>query len=416
MMDAITLESAQQLMRNGAMAQIQPEFDELDRTSFGRLLAKQWREKADAYGHVDSAEMNVPLPNLVPRKSSWGRRVFMQMERAALQLQREIASVLIKLGLLMFGLLALVLGSPANKPIVELTQSSIALFLLMLAQSASAQRIFGGAERQVAWREAGANINTVFYFVGRDITALAELLLGTHAFLLIYWPLGPLLLNHHDMFWVIFAFLYCVWGVNYIWSILLPTDSAQMLAVVSSFLSYLFVGVSPAFVDLLSVMGGQGQMLMAASPMRWAYGQLMWRHMKNKMSSFSNPLIDWTHGAELERLGMPLRWIAEMDWSCHSASRGQCWQRWAGNPVAGVPPIGFVCSTRQLFLLGAYSRFVALVCLLVVSKSKAQGGGSLIEMPSSLRGSPMPRLLRRLFIIFLVILTHLQMMLLMSSE
>ncbi|OLQ05532.1 hypothetical protein AK812_SmicGene11267 [Symbiodinium microadriaticum] len=48
-----------------------------------------------------------------------------------------------------------------------------------MTEGVAAQRVFGGRERFVVWREAGVGTNTFLCFLGRDIAALAEVLLAS---------------------------------------------------------------------------------------------------------------------------------------------------------------------------------------------------------------------------------------------
>merc|ERR550532_2709143 len=72
------------------------------------------------------------------------------------------------------------------------------------------------------------------------------------------------------------AFLFAVYGMNYIFSITLSTGAAQMCAVVSSFLCFCIAGVyKPDLWVLAGDFGGRGWMIPAISPIRWFWAFLI---------------------------------------------------------------------------------------------------------------------------------------------
>ncbi|CAJ1417278.1 unnamed protein product [Effrenium voratum] len=408
-LDSITLDAAADMMDRGQM-----KLDGIDMRSFksfGQSLADLWSLRREAY-QVSRHKMEVPLPALGLGTCSWGDEIFVHMKRAAVQLQRDRLQVLWNNLLLVFGLVIYCVCAPAKTPSQELVHPLLALFLLLLTQGVAAQRVFGGRERFMAWREAGAGLNTFLCFFGRDITALAEVLLATVFFTAIYWPLGPLQCSHHTVFWVSFCFVYAAFGMNYICSIFMEPDTAQMMAVVISFLSFLLAGCNPPFRDLIHVPFHLGTMLMALSPLRWAYGCfLMYDHMVNKHSSFGNPIVQLGAEGPLQERGFPLEWVLNTGWTRGISSIRSDWE---GQPCARAgdtkcadfrPPNAFVCDVTQLLLLGIYFRALALLSMVITSRQKAGGGQLLSSSKSSQRRD---RLLSRLFTAFLVLLTDLE--------
>jgi len=402
LMDAISWTSAKELATQGRFSPLPGSCDKSDK--FGQYLAQKWAESQEDTVPIEN--LVVTLPKLDEKSCSWGGEVFVQAQRAGVQVQREVAQIIINNFLLIFGVIVLVVCTPIDKPQKEITQMAFALFLLMLTSGVGAQRIFGGSERQVIWREAGSNVKTVLCFVGRDITALFEILLTALFFTAIYWSLGPLLLEHYQMFFVSFATVYAIWGLNYIWSVFMKPDAALMMSVVSAFLCFLLAGMQPAFRDLAE--GTTGVFLMALSPIRWAFGILTYEHM-TKQSVWTNPMVQMLASEKLDEMSMPLKWINEHQWTCQESTG----DRWSGQ-IPGQPPISFVCSTTQLFILGTYYRVVAILCMLVISRWKSQGGGAVIDATGTRMKSS--RILRNVLIVFLCMVTDVEMYILLRTK
>merc|ERR1712083_1052434 len=106
---------------------------------------------------------------------------------------------------------------------------------------------------------------------------------------------------------------------------------------------------------------------------------------------------------KLADLGFPLQWISSTAWTCGGKP---VYARWLGQD--GDPQIAFVCSTKQLFLLGVYCRLVAVMCLLIVSRKQSRGEGRLVDATDGLHVSPISRLTSNALICFFVLLTHLE--------
>ncbi|CAE7330240.1 unnamed protein product, partial [Symbiodinium sp. CCMP2456] len=125
-------------------------------------------------------------------------------------------------------------------------------------------------------------------------------------------------------------------------------DTAQMMAVVMAFLAFLLAGFNPSFSSLSAMPLGIGPIVMALSPMRWAYGFLMHNHMLQKLSGFANPMVRLSAQSMLDERGMPLEWINKTGWTC---STGSVEWNWEGQHCADGssdcpdfrPPNGFVC-------------------------------------------------------------------------
>jgi hypothetical protein len=428
-MDAITLESARHMLGRNQMRNLSQD-DVTDTKSLGEALAQRWHQASPRYASSEDAAC-APLPELDVIRCGWGKALIIQMRRAMIQTVRA-ASQQLMLGLvLVLGILAIVYGLPTDNDLGNiLVQPGFALFFLMLTQGVAAQRIFGGAERCVGWRESSVGVNMVFYFAGRDLAALVDILLGSMVFCLVYWAMGPLQVSSLTMLESSFAFIYATWGLSYIWSVALEPAAAQMVSVVVSFICFLLSGLQPAFA---SINTGFGIYLMCLSPIRWAHGFLIFNSMR-KGSEYSSPMIQYLSSSKLDELGMPLKWIAHNPvfpdgWNCESAIRehylpiGLRWMGCTGidppksfctpggeNYVPGLetmPPNSFVCSTSQLYLLGMFFRVVALVLFNFNAKSHANGGGTSVEVPGGGKSSrtALAKFMRNLFCSFLLALT-----------
>ena len=151
-------------------------------------------------------------------------------------------------------------------------------FQFLLLQSVASQRVFGGAERVVAWREASGGSSMIVYFAGSDLAALTETFMSSVVLFAVSWPFQQLEVDAHTRLWVFCALNYTTWGRNYIWSIYCDPNTAQMISVVMSFTCFLLSGVNPPFSTFTEVPAGI--YAMAPSPIRWTYGYLTLPHMQ----------------------------------------------------------------------------------------------------------------------------------------
>jgi len=303
-------------------------------------------------------------------------------------MKRNVGAQLTLSGLLSLGVLIVVIAIPPKKIDNIIAQPMFALFFLMLVQGVAAQRVFGGPERFVAWREAGVGFNMLIYFIGKDIAALAEIYFNSGIFALVYWPLCPLQCSYHTVFWCTFAFNYAVWGLSFIWSIATEPAVAQMLSVLASFVCFLLAGLQPTFVDLVSIQYGALVPTMAMSPIRYAFGFLMMDHACGtaRTSEFKSPYIRFMSREALLKKGMPLDWVFDNEWSCTGRTDNPLGMesQWSGcledttnphcKPGEIRPPNGLMCTVCHMYLIGILFRFVALICLMVLCKKHGKGG------------------------------------------
>mmetsp|Transcript_135912 Transcript_135912/g.264498 ORF Transcript_135912/g.264498 Transcript_135912/m.264498 type:complete len:301 (+) Transcript_135912:1-903(+) len=273
---------------------------------------------------------------------------------------------------------------------------ALLILISSLMQSVSAQRIFGGSERDMALREAGVfSLAQTFYsFVGRDLASIVEILMAAGCFTLIYWPMTPSFMSGSDMFAIAFALFYAIWGMNHILAIALNQQAAMVLGVVTCFLSFLCAGVRPAATSIMQAFGGYGKLFMLASPMRWAYSLWLYRHFTGI------PL--YQHETIVEDL---LPWFGDQGFKFDNLTcpnfESRILDRWLDKQ-------GLVCHSGQLFLLGFLFRFVAAVTFLVTTSSKTTGG----PLPLGVSSSMGARLMRDALIIFISFFIMLQILIL----
>lgn len=328
----------------------------------------------------------------------WAQQVWLHVARTLLIMSRVLwPTILTNVFLLMVSMAALAWAFPNLQLEHVFLPSSLMFLLLCLAQSVAAQRIFGGEDRQMTHREAGVCSlgQIVFGFIGKDLASLVEIVLAAMCFTLTYWPQSASFVHGSDLFAIGFATLYCIWGLNHIWAIAFSPHSAMLLAVIVSFLSFLFCGLKPEAHVLAKSLGGYGSLLLLVSPVRWSMSHWIFRHLTGNGSTyFGEAITDKVHWLFSQR-GFKLDNL-----QCPNFQR-RVLERW----VSGE---GLVCHSGQLFLLGFLFRFIAVMCLLVSSSSKASGGRLPLGTSSSLRS----RMLRDAIMVFLAFFVVLQIVLL----
>lgn len=330
----------------------------------------------------------------------WAQQVWMHMARALLVLSRAVwPTIATNNALLMVAMAALALAFPTLGFRHVFLRSALMFLLLCLTQSVAAQRIFGGEEKSVASREASvcSLAQVVFSFVGKDMASLVEMGLSAACFALTYWPLVQTNASGGDVFAIGFACLYCIWGMNHIFAIAFPQHTAVLVAVIISFMSFLFCGVKPHAHELAPAMNGHGALLLLASPIRWALSNWIYRHVTGAGSTYLQPEVKAEANAVFTERGFNMDFLPHQ---CPDHSSGVL-QRW-------VSRSGWACHTGQLFLLGILFRFLAVTCLLCSSSAKASGGRLSFGAKSTLQAC----LLRDFLVTFLVFLTFLEVLML----
>jgi len=430
--DACTFESARQMAVEGVWrnppqclrAVLIPTPSEEDeestelwqREEFGRMLSALWNSFVAVRTQVDGddeaasestasasgCEVDDRLNAAAAARVQlihWAQQVSMQLSRALLVMSRAIVpTIAINISLLVLAVCSVAWAFPVVGTVHIFLKGLLVWLLLCLAQSVASQRVFGGEERQMAWREASvcSLSQIVSSFIGKDVASLVEMGLAALCFTLVYWPLVQQYASGGDIFAIGFAFLYAVWGVNHIWAIAFPPQTAMIFCVVTSFLAFMFCGIKPDASFLFNSLGTYGSLLLLVSPVRWAFSQWAFRHATGAGANyFREPAVQSVAMGHFGDLGFSLQKL-----QCPRYDVGIL-ERWKQQD-------GWACHSGQLFLLGFLFRFLAVTVLMMMSSAAASGGELSLGMSSTLKS----RLARDGLVIFVVFLTPLQLLLL----
>merc|ERR1711957_107770 len=166
------------------------------------------------------------------------------------------------------------------------------------------------------------------------------------------------------------AFVYSVYGLNYIFSVLLSQSAAQMSAVCVSFLAFSVAGINqPELPQLVALVGGRGWMLPALSPIRWFWAYLHTVQMSGQSDVVKEAADGWmtAKGYSMEALEQ-----CSSNWASADPSIFTLADAWSSAQ-------GWVCKTDHLLFLGLLFRFVAALCLVEKVKiSKDTGLTNLV--------------------------------------
>eukprot|EP00913_Durusdinium_trenchii_P007940 g7446.t1 len=99
-------------------------------------------------------------------------------------------------------------------------QAALASLFLMLLQGVAAQQVFGG-DLLITWREARVGMPMAAYFVAKDLTAYLEVTMSSAVFTAAYGYASGCQIPLHQIFAGAWAFVFAVFGLNYIFSIIL---------------------------------------------------------------------------------------------------------------------------------------------------------------------------------------------------
>eukprot|EP00928_Gymnodinium_smaydae_P009120 TRINITY_DN13373_c0_g1_i2.p1 TRINITY_DN13373_c0_g1~~TRINITY_DN13373_c0_g1_i2.p1 ORF type:complete len:1098 (+),score=153.07 TRINITY_DN13373_c0_g1_i2:96-3296(+) len=203
------------------------------------------------------------------------RAALIYMDRSMLQSLRAYQAIFINQGLSVITTAILCFILEYERLDQFMMQATLAALFLMLLQGVAAQRIFGN-DLLITWREARVGMPMVAYFVAKDLAALFEVTLSAAVFAVAYGSLSGMLQPLLPLFAGSWAFVYTVFGLSYVFSIVLPSGAAQMSAVVSSFIAFCMSGIYQPQLNVMAAMfNGRGWMIPALSPIRWLYGYLL---------------------------------------------------------------------------------------------------------------------------------------------
>jgi len=319
----------------------------------------------------------------------WAPQVWLHVARALLLTNRSLGTVIMNLMLLMLPMFAMACSFP-DLSVGHIFLPSQMLFLgLALAQSIAAQRLFGGEERSMGYREASvlSPSQALLSFIGKDLASLVEIALATLTFTLTFLPMVATYASYADLYAIGFACIYAVWGMSHIIAIVLPSHSAILVAVVMSFMSFVFAGLKPEASSLVQSGGGIGAVIMLASPVRWAVATWIYSQATGVGASFLEDSVKGPLNGLFNGRGFNLDYIV-----CRDSSMGTL-ERWKNNR-------GLACLGPQLFLLGFLFRFIAAMCLLILSSSRSSGG----QLPLGLVSPTKSRFMHDCLLVFLIFL------------
>lgn len=234
-------------------------------------------------------------------------------------------------------------------------QSAFTILAVMLLQGVAAQRVFG-ADRLNARREASVGMHMVSYFVGNDLAALFEVTIGAVVWSTVYLSVSHCQQSLMRILSGAWAFIYCIFGLNYVFSVCMTPPAAQMSAVVSSFVAFCFSGVyEPGLAELTGLLGGRGWVVLTLSPIRWFWGYLL-----TAEAHHITPVVREVATEVFMRKGYDLRYLNECD---PGLDLPEAWLRGGG----------WVNSTVYMLMLGLMFRFLAVVFLLLAVFAHSSG-------------------------------------------
>ncbi|CAE7637750.1 ABCG25, partial [Symbiodinium pilosum] len=292
------------------------------------------------------------------------RAVLIYMDRSMLQTIRAYMSLAINYTLCCVAVLLLCMILNYDRLDQFFMQSALAALFLMLLQGVAAQQVFG-ADLLTTWREARVGMPMVAYFVAKDLTACVEVTLSSAVFAAAYGYASGSQISLCQLFAGSWAFVFAVFGLNYIFSIILSPGAAQMSAVVTSFLSFCTAGVyQPQLNEMAGMFNGRGWMVPALSPVRWLWGYLLTAEVPNL-----TPLTLKGAAGQLASKGYNVDYV----YDCKNSMVGVQDQSVRTLQEAWLDDRGWVCSTAPLLLLGILFRFLAGCCLLLYVSAQTSG-------------------------------------------
>ncbi|CAE7940003.1 ABCG25 [Symbiodinium sp. KB8] len=335
---------------------IQPPINEPE------VCASAWKSCAALQDKVE--QMVLPASIFRRTRQPFFRAVLIYMDRSMLQTIRAYVSLAINYSLCCVAVLLLCMILTYNRLDQFLMQSALAALFLMLLQGVAAQQVFG-ADLLTTWREARVGMPMVAYFVAKDLTACIEVTLSSAVFAAAYGYASGSQVSLRQLFAGSWAFVFAIFGLNYIFSIILSPGAAQMSAVVTSFLSFCTAGVyQPQLNEMASMFEGRGWMVPALSPVRWLWGYLLTAEVPNL-----TPLTLEGSAGTLRGKGYDVEYLHD----CKNSMVGIQDQAVRTLQEAWLDNRGWVCSTAPLLLLGILFRFLAGCCLLLYVSAQTSG-------------------------------------------
>jgi hypothetical protein len=163
---------------------------------------------------------------------------------------------------------------------VQLTQVPTNNFLTTLAvglTSVQSSLACFGAERAVHWREASRGVSKSAYFLAKNISQVPYILLAPMIYLSLYYTFTAPRATFWGTYLILAATQFCVTGVGNLVSIVCPTSTANVAAVVAVLLFVITSGYNPTLADLANM---NLQWLTKLSYARWLMEALFINEMK----------------------------------------------------------------------------------------------------------------------------------------
>jgi ABC-type multidrug transport system ATPase subunit len=369
-LDAITFETACEMVESGDLDKDSFAADLGSGDSFGRSLAKLWLKVGspmfavpDAAKRINAAQAKNMLKT-TGQSIHWSQARVAHLDRSFLLLYR------IRFRVVIFVLLTMVAGTapflafgfhPLDLGMGFVNGAQLSILGGILVQGIAGLQALSGEEIAVARREGAAGLNMGYWFLSKQLVNLLEIFPAGVAWSALVWRLSGTTASLWDISLLGFSMFYCQWGLAYLWSVLVEPATAQILVVLSTFVLQLSSGMAPDLSTFVGDKGDPNKMLIflpLVSPQRWAMGHFFHLHfssdgypkvnLRNVIGSAENQIPGGIRfSSECPRQASLLRWID-------------------GN--------GMVCSAWPLIFLGIVFRMVVQIILMVQANVHTNGG------------------------------------------
>lgn len=318
-----------------------------------------WKRMSASDKDLEECSKIVPRKIFHRERLPFIRAVLIYMDRSMHQSMRAYSSIVIGQVLNIGATIILCCILQYQHLDQFMMQSAFSCLFLMLLQGVAAQRIFG-EDLLTTWREARVGMPMVAYFVAKDLAALFEVTLSSIVFTMAYGTFSGMQMSLQTLFSGTWAFIYSVFGFNYMLSIVLSRGAAQMAAVVSSFIAFCVAGVyQPQLPEIAAYLNNRGWMVPALSPIRWLWGYLL-----TAEAHFLTAVTKLITAGSLKDKGYDLDYI-----DCTGVKDGAVktlQYAWTTNRC-------WVCSVAPMLLLGVLFRFLAGLCLILHVNAQTTG-------------------------------------------
>ena len=172
-----------------------------------------------------------------------------------------------------------------------------------------------GPERPVASREFHSGLRISSYLISKDLAGVPKIAIVTLLFSLQHAIISPEI-SYSNYLITLLGVSYSCYGCGLFISAILPTSSAQLAAVLTSFMFLVFSGFEPTLHTLWDTIPSLMRVMTSLSPYRWAYDLLtssefvalspFWRVCAVKTmwttgiqpyeGTFHDPLLPWKLG------------------------------------------------------------------------------------------------------------------------